>query len=174
MTMRPGVAVLVGEELERLRAVADLRQTGTPPEERFDRITRLARSVFGVPIAMINIVGEHQTFTKSPQLPGLPAYRWREASFCDVAIETSDLLVVRDATEDPRFSMREAVTGPEQMRFYAGRPLVSESGHRVGALCIVDTRPRHFDDEERALLEQMARLVEDEFRHPPEGVASSA
>ena len=163
MTMRPGVAVLVSEELQRLSAVADLQQVGTLAEERFDRITRLARSVFGVPIAMINIVDEHQTYTKSPQMPGLPAYRPRERLFCDVTIESSDLLVVRDATEDPRFSTLELVTGAEGMRFYAGRPLVVGGGHRVGPLCIIDTKPRHFDDEERALLEQMALLVEEEF-----------
>ena len=164
MTIKPGVAKLVDQELRRLNALSDLEQIGSPPEERFDRITRLAQTVFGVPVAEINFLDDAVQFTKSPQVPGGSPFAPRSESFCDVTIQGPEVLVVPDATADSRFATRSTVTGPRHTRFYAGAPLTVGDGHRVGSLCLVDTTPREFSENERSILEQMGRLVERELR----------
>ena len=164
MTIKPGVARLVDQELRRLNALSDLEQIGSPPEERFDRITRLARSVFRVPLAEINFLDAVVQFTKSPQVSSGSSYAPRVDSLCDVTIQGAELLVVPDATLDARFADRESVTGPKHVRFYAGAPLTVGGGHRVGSLCLIDTKPRDFTVEEGRLLEQMGLLVERELR----------
>ncbi|GAB3604747.1 hypothetical protein GCM10027413_01560 [Conyzicola nivalis] len=147
----------------RLETLLGLELMHTPPEERFDRITRLAREVFDVPIAEINLIGETIQFTKSPQLPGANPISPRDQSFCDVTIQSPDNLVVRDATLDDRFAERSTVTGERHIRFYAGRPLTAGNGARVGTICLVDTEPRSFDAEQEHLLDEMAIWVEREL-----------
>ena len=163
MALTPDLAKLVAQELARLTAVSDPDQIGSPPEERFDRITRLARSVFRVPVAEINILDDFRQYTKSPYVPGHPVYTDRTETFCDVTIQGDGILVVPDAEKDPRFSTRGLVTGARRIRFYAGRPLVTADGHRVGTLCVVDTKPRTFSVVEHALLDQLGQLVEREL-----------
>jgi sigma-B regulation protein RsbU (phosphoserine phosphatase) len=151
------------DEDQRLVALGRLELMLTPPEERFDRITRLAREVFGVPVAEINLIGESVQFTKSPQAPGDDPLSVRSESFCDVTIQSPETLVVTDATRDDRFASRTTVTGERHIRFYAGRPLAVGDGARVGTLCLVDTEPREFDAEQRHLLDEMAVWVEREL-----------
>jgi sigma-B regulation protein RsbU (phosphoserine phosphatase) len=136
----------------------------TPPEERFDRITRMARAMFDVPIAEINLIGESVQFTKSPQPPGVETLSERSQSFCDIAIQSPDTLVVADATKDERFAHRTTVTGERHIRFYAGQPLTVAGGFRVGTLCLVDTQPRQFDEGQQNLLEEMAMWVARELQ----------
>jgi sigma-B regulation protein RsbU (phosphoserine phosphatase) len=150
-------------EKERLAALSGLELMLSPPEERFDRITRLAREVFDVPLAAINLIGETVQFTKSPQTSGEDPIRARSDSFCDVTIASPDTLVVTDASTDDRFADREAVTGERHVRFYAGRPLAVGGGARVGTLCLVDTEPREFDAEQLHLLDEMGLWVEREL-----------
>jgi sigma-B regulation protein RsbU (phosphoserine phosphatase) len=158
---RPG-ATGAAEEA-RLRAVHDLRLVGSRAEERFDRVTRIARELFDVPIAEINLVDDVEQFTKSPQPAGVSLLSDRSQSFCDVTIRSPELLVVPDATRDDRFSWRTTVTGPRHIRFYAGRPLMS-GGQAVGTLCLVDTEPRELAPEQERLLDEMGAWVERELR----------
>jgi GAF domain-containing protein len=109
-------------EARRLRALEQLQLLGTDREERFDRITRLAQRVFDVPIATITLVDEDTLWFKSAQ--GMPTDRAeRQASFCDRTIALGATHVVPDALVDPRYAASPAVTGPPQVRFYAGQPL---------------------------------------------------
>jgi sigma-B regulation protein RsbU (phosphoserine phosphatase) len=163
-TMIQRHATVMTPESLRLQALDDLEQWGTAPEERFDRITRLARELFGVRTAQINLLGEDHLFMKSPQTPGRPAVHPREGAFCDTTIESPDILVVEDATLDDRFSAADAVVGEPHIRFYAGLPLTVSGGQRVGTLCLVDPAPRGFSDDEHALLERMGSWVERELR----------
>lgn len=151
-------------ESRRLARLADLQLMGSEAEERFDRVTRLARELFDVPDAMINLIGEAEQFTKSPQQPGRDPFRARAEAFCDVTIDSSDILVVEDATQDERFAHRTPVTGPEHVRFYAGRPLDVGEGLRVGVLCLVDTVPRSLTPFQVELLDQLGAWVERELR----------
>jgi uncharacterized protein YigA (DUF484 family) len=110
------------DDFERLRVVAldllDLLDLlDTPAEERFDRITRIARELFDVPVAEINLIDDERQFTKSPQLPGRSPNLVRTESFCEVTIQQSDLVVVPDATRDERFAHRDPVTDERHIRF---------------------------------------------------------
>lgn len=150
-------------EIARLRAVHDLRLVGSTAEERFDRVTRVARELFGVPVAEINLVADTDQFTKSPQPHGVSLLSDRTQSFCDVAIRRPEILVVPDATQDARFAERTTVTGPRHIRFYAGRPLRA-GGQTVGTLCLVDTEPRDLAPAQEKLLDEMGAWVERELR----------
>lgn len=150
-------------EQMRVAAVEKLDLLDTPAEERFDRITRIAREIFGVPVAEINLLDDSRQFTKSPQLPGVSPISDRTQSFCDVAIQRPDVLVVPDATQDDRFSWRSTVTGDRHIRFYAGAPLNLGDDYNLGTLCLVDTAPREFGPDEVRLLEELSAWVEREL-----------
>ncbi|MGY1705227.1 PP2C family protein-serine/threonine phosphatase [Geodermatophilus sp. SYSU D00697] len=149
-------------EARRLRALERLQLLGTGPEERFDRITRLAQRVFDVPIATITLIDEHSLWFKSAQ--GFPGGRAdRQASFCDRTMALGRVHVVPDAALDPRFAGSPAVVGPPHVRFYAGQPLTGPGGLTVGTLCLFDVRPRAFTDEQVAALEELAGWTEFEL-----------
>jgi hypothetical protein len=158
-------AGLGADRFEQLRvaAVEKLDLLDTPAEERFDRITRLARELFGVPVAEINLLDETRQFTKSPQQPGTSPVSERAQSFCDIAIQKPDVLVVPDATKDDRFSWRSTVTGERHIRFYAGAPLNLGDDYNLGTLCLVDSSPREFGPDEVRLLEELGSWVEREL-----------
>lgn len=145
--------------------LASLHATGlldTPPEERFDRITRLAQRVFGLPIALLSLVDEERQWFKSRC--GLSTTETeRSIAFCDYTIREEECLVVPDATLDPRFSANPLVTGEMGVRFYAGHVLRAPGGHAVGTLCLLDTLPREFTDDDRACLKDLASLVQEEL-----------
>lgn len=151
---------------ERLRVAAldDLGIMGTGAEERFDRITRMAKQLFGVPIAEINFIDQDHQFTKSPQSPGGAPFGPRADSFCDVVVQQPDILVVPDALEDARFAHRGSVTGDPHIRFYAGRPLSVADGAQVGTICLVDTAARDLTLEDQDLLDELGAWVERELR----------
>jgi GAF domain-containing protein len=108
-------------ERARVRALHSLDLMGTAPEERFDRITRIARELFDVPVAAVNLLDERELFVKSPSVHG-PRTMDRSDTFCDATISSPGLLVVEDATADPRFASKPDVAGGRGVRFYAGRP----------------------------------------------------
>jgi signal transduction histidine kinase len=150
------------EEARRLLALYDLEILDTEPEERFDRITRVAASALGMPAAQITLVDADRQWRKSasgdpdPALLEIP----RAWSFCSVAITGDGPLVVPDATQDDRFADNPLVTGPPGVVFYAGQPVHARDGARVGTLCVFDTERREFTSEQIELLEELARWVE--------------
>jgi diguanylate cyclase len=157
--VRPTPPVPVNE-VERLRALDDLCLLDSPPEEGFDRITRLARHILRAPIALVSLVDANRQWFKSKQ--GLEANETpREVAFCAHAILSSELFVVPDATQDIRFATNPLVVGPLSIRFYAGRPLRAPSGHLIGTLCIIDHVPRVLEPADRQALEDLATLAEE-------------
>ncbi|MEM9075030.1 MAG: sensor domain-containing diguanylate cyclase, partial [Myxococcota bacterium] len=151
------------DEPERLASLKQLCILDTPAEERFDRITRLARRSLSAPISLISLVDADRQWFKSAQ--GLAEQETpREISFCGHAILQTDAFVVSDASCDERFEHSELVTGPIGARFYAGQPIHSPEGHLIGTLCIMDTQPRSLSSHDRLLLKDLALLVENEFR----------
>lgn len=150
------------DESERLGALRALRVLDTPAEERFDRITRVAARAFGVPIVLVSLVDSNRQWFKAcigiddSELP-------REYSFCGHAILEDDMLVIPDALADVRFAANPLVTGPPKIRFYAGQPLRAPSNHKIGTLCVIDCEPRGFDERDRTLLRDLARMVEVEL-----------
>jgi len=134
----------------------------TEPESGFDNITRLAAHFFRAPIALVSLIDrERQWFKSRVGLDGTQTPR--DLAFCAHAIAGDGVMVVPDATLDPRFSQNPLVTGGPGIRFYAGAPLIAD-GQRLGTLCIIDTVPRpHFDGRDAETLAQLARLVVDEL-----------
>lgn len=155
-------APLPADEPERLRALQALGLLDTPPEERFDRLTRLAAALFAVPIALVSLVDRDRQWFKSRQGLDL-AETPREAAFCAHAILGPDVLLVPDAQADPRFADNPLVTGEPRVRFYAGVPLRLPDGSRAGTLCLNDTRPRDLDEKQIGLLRDLGALVEREL-----------
>lgn len=150
------------DEPERLRSLRSLELLDTPPEERFDRITRIAQSLFDVPMALVSLVDADRQWFKSRQ--GIDVSETERAvSFCGHAIRGSDLFIVPDAAKDERFAGNPLVAGAPDVRFYAGAPLTAPDGHRIGALCLIDRRPRDLDPAQRKALRDLADLVEDEI-----------
>lgn len=150
------------DEAERLAALREVGILDTPPEERFDRVTRLATYIFAVPVSLVTLVDATRQWFKSRQgfpVPETP----REFSFCAHAILGNDALVVPDAMADERFSDNPLVLGVPNIRFYAGQPLTAPDGSRIGTLCIIDRRPRHLADEDVQVLKDLAAIVQGEL-----------
>jgi GAF domain-containing protein len=157
------------QEADRMAAVNATGLLDTPPEERFDRITREAQERFDVPVAYVCVVDQDRQWFKSKQ--GLEADETsREVAFCAHAINEEDALVVPDSSLDPRFSLNALATGPENVRFYAGVPLRSPEGQAVGTMCIVDHEPREMSEEDMEVLKGMAKEVEGEIWRERAGV----
>lgn len=148
----------------RLVALAQLGLMGSPPEERFDRITRAARDLFGVPIAEIHLLSDTTLYTKSPQYPGVPTTYEREGTFCDATLRKGGTLVLPDLQDDPEFAGFPVVAEDPHLRFYAGRPLSVQEGQRVGTLCLLDFAPRELTPDELELLDEFGRWVELELQ----------
>ena len=130
-------------EAARLAALDSYDILDTPAEEAFDRITRIARNVFGTSMSTVTFVDGHRQWFKSRQ-GVLDHQTCKPDSFCNVALRQDEVLVVPDALNDPRFAETGLVTGAPHIRFYAGAPLRTSDGHGLGALCVIDTKPREF------------------------------
>jgi len=150
------------EELARVTELHDLCVLDTAPEERFDRLTRIAQRLFGVNIALVSLIDHDRQWFKSRQ--GLDVLQTpRNISFCGHAILSDAPLVVEDAAADPRFADNPLVTGPLGIRFYAGMPLQGPKGYRVGTLCLIDQKPRTFTPEDAAALRDLAAIVSEQL-----------
>lgn len=151
-------------EAERLAALKKLKILDTDAEERFDKLTRLAKRLFNVEIALVSLVDAERQWFKSKQ--GLDACETgRDISFCGHAILDDVIFEVPDASKDTRFSDNPLVTGPPDIRFYAGVPLSTSEGYRIGTLCIIDSFPRKLSKTDLQTLKDIATLVESEINH---------
>lgn len=149
-------------ELQRVEALRGLAILDTAAEERFDRVTRLARRLFDVPIALVSLVDTDRQWFKSRA--GLEATETpREISFCGHAILSDDVLVVSDAMCDERFRDNPLVAADPRIRFYAGQPLCAPGGEKIGTLCLIDVEPRSLPDADLSVLRDLADLVEREI-----------
>jgi diguanylate cyclase (GGDEF)-like protein len=150
------------DETMRLQVLHSLRVLDTAAEERFDRITRLACKIFNVPIALVSMIDGGRQWFKSRV--GLDATETpRDISFCGHAIVGRDVFVIREAREDLRFCDNPLVTGEPKIQFYAGYPLTSPAGMRIGTLCLIDTRVRDFSATEEETLRELGAMVEAEL-----------
>jgi hypothetical protein len=146
-------------EFRRLQALygSGLLETGS--EERFDRITRKARDHFGVSSASIALITEDSQVIKSVVGPigqDLP----RDVALCARTIEKDRTLVIPDATIAPQWRDHPLVAGGPRIRFYAGHPLSTVDGWRIGTLCLIDDRPRTFTEEDVQVLRRLAGQVQ--------------
>jgi diguanylate cyclase (GGDEF)-like protein len=153
---------LPSNELQRVASLRALHILDTPAEERFDRITRLAKAMFAVPIVTVSLVDEQRQWFKS--MEGLSMCETsRDVSFCGHAILSRELFIIPDALEDERFADNPLVTGEPGIRFYAGCPLYTLDGYALGAVCIIDHQPRILSDAEQQALKDVGAWVENEI-----------
>ena len=151
-------AELAKNEADRIATLHGTRILDTPPEDRFDRYTRITARAFDMPIALISLIDESRQWFKSAvgiDVDETP----RDISFCGHAILGDDVFEVRNARLDPRFRDNPLVAGPPRIRFYAGAPLKGPNGHRLGTLCIIDRIPHELSDDEKAMLKNLADMV---------------
>ncbi len=151
------------DETQRLMSLHSLRILDTPSEERYDRITRMARRLFNVEICLVSLVDSDRQWFKSRQ--GLDACETsREISFCGHAINDAEPFIIIDASLDERFADNPLVTDAPFIRFYAGCPIKSPEGFRIGTLCLIDPKPREMSDADIESLRDLAAMVEDEVK----------
>jgi len=149
-------------DAQRVQTLRQMALLDTPPEERFDRLTRMARRWFGVQIALVSLVDENRQWFKSRA--GLDVTETpRDVSFCGHALLGDQIFMVPDALEDPRFFDNPLVVHPPHVRFYAGVPLRIADGTKLGTFCIMDDAPRVLDVDECEMLLDMASMVEKEL-----------
>jgi GAF domain-containing protein len=151
-------APLPENEASRLRDLHQYQVLDTPPEEAFDDLTALVAQICGTPIALVSLIDAHRQWFKAKV--GIEAQETsRDIAFCAHAINGNDLLVVADATHDARFSDNPLVTADPHIRFYAGMPLVTPSGHALGTLCVIDRVPKQLTDDQMNALRVLGRQV---------------
>ena len=146
-------------EASRLDVLEKYGILDTKPEPAFDQLTDLVGETFGAPTVLISILdGERQWFKSKVglEVDETP----RDVAFCAHAILEDGPLVVLDAKEDVRFHKSPLVTGAPFIRFYAGAPLITSEGFRLGTLCVIDYEPHaEFGCTKRAHLESFAALA---------------
>lgn len=148
-------------ETQRLVAVRALNILDTPPEERFDGITRLAARALNVPYVTISIVDASRAWYKSRY--GIAAAELpRTVSFDNQVLLTGGLLVIADAARDSRYVDFPQVAGEPRLRFYAGHAVAAADGNTVGVLSVADTKPRDLSPAEAQALQHLAGWVERE------------
>ena len=151
-------------EQSRIEAVRELGLLDTPPEERFDRVVRLAKRLFDVPTVAVNLIDDDRLFVKSA-VGGADAGTSMplDLAFCRRTVETREALVLTDARLDRDWADHPLVTGDPGIVFYAAWPLAGPGGQVVGALCLIDQQPRALSHGDAALLDDLARWVETEL-----------
>lgn len=163
--MMPSIhRLLSGAQTEeaRMAAVRRYEVLDTPPESTFDHITSLAAELFGTPVALISIVDEDRVWFKSRR--GMPLeHIGREAGLCASAILQKRPWLVTDAASDPRAAMHPLVAGDFGLRFYLGIPLRTADGCNLGAICVMDFKPRSITRRQVAGLNSLAAIVMDQL-----------
>ncbi|MGB5246586.1 MAG: GAF domain-containing protein [Woeseia sp.] len=145
-------------EAARVATLRSLNILDTPREARFDRYTETSARTFDTPIAVISLVDRYRQWFKSSA--GLLENETpRNVSFCGHAILGDDVFEVPNARRDPRFRDNPLVVREPHIQFYAGAPLVTPDGFKLGTLCIIDRVPRKLSVEEKSMLKNLADMV---------------
>jgi GAF domain-containing protein len=150
------------QEIRRLQVLKSYEILESESEEAFERITSMASRIFHVPVALISLVDLGRQWFLSNRGFGDIMETPRRTGFCGhVVLAKEGIVLVPDATKDVRFKDIPIVAGEPYLRFYAGAPLIAPEGYKLGALCLVDFKPRSFTQDEEATLVDMAKMVVD-------------
>jgi len=145
-------------ENERVQELYRYNILDTADEKDFDDIIKLAASICDTPIALISLVDQNRQWFKACM--GLEVRETpRNISFCTHAIAKKNGMIVKDASQDKRFSNNPLVTGDPHIRFYAGVPLTSSQGYRLGTLCVIDQKSKDLTEKQFSGLQTLANQV---------------
>ena len=146
-------------EPRRIASLYALNLLDTKPEEKFYRLTSVATKIFHVPISTLTLIDVNREWFKSCQ--GLSKTEGdRAISFCGHALVEDEMLIVPDTTKDERFYDNPMVVGEPYIRFYAGVPIMSVDGQRIGVFCIKDRKPREFSEDDKFILKGLSAWAE--------------
>ena len=146
------------DDLLRLHALRELSCDGGEHVTALDHVAQVAIQHFKVQIAVVSLLDNRRQYFLGRQgtaLDGSPI----GDSFCRITIQSDDVFVVEDATTDPRFAQSPLVVGEPHIRFYAGAPLITDDGVRIGAACLLDHRPRTLNIGQKIVLKQLAKIA---------------
>jgi len=150
------------DEEKRLQILKEYQVLDTLPEEELDALTKLASTICDTPIALITLIDEHRQWFKSKVgIEGTETAR--EHAFCDHAIKGNDVYEVPNAQQNELFVNNPFVTGAPDVRFYAGAPLISPEGYKLGTLCVIDTVPKHLNEKQKETLRILAGFIINRF-----------
>lgn len=149
-------------EIERLKALHSIGLAGANSVPALDRICRMARELFDVPLAAITLLDREDQWLVAKCGTTLTKTA-REHAFCSYTILHDEVLSIEDATRSSQFASNPYVTGEPNIRFYAGAPLVVGPDLRIGSLCVIDTKARAISAAQTRLLSGLARTVVDEL-----------
>lgn len=154
-------------ENDRLAAVNAIRRIRESRPRAFEYVAKLASEHFRVPIALVSVVDRaEQWFVAAIGFD--QASTPRDQAFCSHAIMADEVMVVEDTTRDPRFRANPLVAKTPHIRFYAGAPLVTRDGFRIGTVCVLDLVPRSFTTGQRIVLRNLAKVALEEMERLPE------
>jgi len=154
---------LPDNEQQRLQTLQEHALLDTPKDNRFERITKIARALFNVPIVGISLIDERRQWFKSIQGTQLCETK-REYAFCSHTIRQDEPLIINDSLQDTRFHDNPYVLGQPYIRFYAGCPIKANNDHNLGTICLIDTKPGSVSAEQIEYLQDIARIIEAEIQ----------
>ena len=161
------LAPIPNDELERIHALYSLKILDTDPEEIYDRVTRIARELFDVPMSSVCFVDKERVWLKSTQGINVSEIQ-RSTSICGHTVccdvnddEFSRLYEIEDLENDPRFCDNPLVINPPNIRYYMAFVLQASSKKNIGTFCIMDTKPRQMSEKDKALFFDLGKMVDD-------------
>ncbi|MCJ8210793.1 GAF domain-containing protein [Mucilaginibacter sp. RS28] len=143
-------------ELERLQRVNRFLKLEISKEKELQEIVDLAASICSTPTALLTFIDKDTQYIRFKRYFDYDRTT-REDAFCNHVIEQDDVMVVPDAMLDHRFVNNPLVTGSPNIRFYAGSPLATQDGHRLGSLCVIDQQPRDLSDIQQQMLAALSK-----------------
>jgi len=151
-------------EEDRLRELYGLKILDTNSEQEFDDVVELASSICDVPISLISLLEINRQWFKAKKGVSINETP-RKESFCDFTISAEeDFFEIEDTLKDQRFSNHPLVKSDPHLRYYAGTPLITSKGYKVGTLCVADIKPNHLNDQQiftlKVLSQQVSKMIE--------------
>lgn len=155
-----GISTTSADDAHRVEALKRYSILNTPPEKLFDDIARLATQFFDLPVGLISFVDTENVFLKSNI--GVEGIRNspRNSSICAMAVLTDEVTVLENIPDiDPCALLDPLLAGELGYKFYAGAPLVTPDGFRIGTICVIGKHPRTFSEKEKEILKSLGRIV---------------
>lgn len=154
-----GINIIPENDQERIDAVKNYNIVDGIPEVIFDPVVNLASQIFNVPIAVISIVDADNVYAKAGVGLGKVRNAARGTSLCSITILEEGVTVFENTTIEPCLLVNPWVAGEFGLRFYAGAPLTTPQGLRIGTVCLLDTKTRPFSEKDKSILENLATVV---------------